>query len=125
MKNAEANVALHALQELAGLALPVAGAMKVRRIMRAVAAQAEDVEAERMKLIRAHAMRGDDDQVAPDEHGNAQFASDEDQDAFMAALSELMAATWEPEARLAAADLGERVEVRPAVLVALGELLED
>lgn len=124
MRNSEALQALWALRELAELALPVAGALRVRQVMRALQALAEDVEAERMKLLKAHAIVDEKGQPVPDERGQAQFEDGKQAD-YTAAHAELMEAPWQHEYGIRVSDLGTKVEVKPSLLVALGNLLEE
>lgn len=123
MNNGELVAANRALNELAEERLPVAGALRVRRLLREVQAHLDDVEAVRKELLRRHGEVGEDGQLALDASGNATFEGDA-LVAFLSEYEELMAQTAEYERGLTVADLGQ-IEVKPAVLVGLGALLEE
>jgi len=123
MTNAELIAASRSLQELAQERLPVAGALRVRRLMREVQAHLDDVEGVRKELLQRHAKKGEDGQLALDASGNATFEGDA-LTAFLSEYEELMAQTMEFERGLAVADLGQ-IDVKPAVLMGLGALLEE
>jgi hypothetical protein len=126
MSSLAALAALAGLKELSGVALPVRAALKVRRLLRELGSIAEDVEAERVRLLAQYARKGADGQPEADERNQARFSDDAARESFERDYNELMASehlvTGEA---LRAAELGDSVVVKPAVLVALGELLED
>lgn len=134
LTNTQAMQAHAGLTELAGLLLPPAGALRIRRITRELRAHLQDVEAERKKLIEAHAARADDGRIialgedgkpVPGGSGVVQFANDEARAAFDSGYTALMSATWETEYPVRASDLGTSAAMRAETLLALGELLEE
>ena len=123
MSNADVMSAGQALAELSQERLPVSGAVRVRKVVRAVQAHLDDVEAVRKELLNRYACKCEDGKLILDERENATFDGD-GLERFQADYAELMAQTAEFERGLAVADLGS-IEVRPAVLVGLGTLLEE
>jgi hypothetical protein len=126
MSSAAVLSALAGLKELSGVALPVRAALKVRRLLRELGSIAEDVEAERVRLLAQYARKGADGQPEADERNQARFGDDAARESFERDYNELMgsehAVTGEA---IRAAELGESAVVKPAALAALGELLED
>ena len=112
-----------ALQSLAAKSLPIPGALRVRRLMRAVREHVTDANAERNKLIEKYAQRDADGQIVRGE-GTIQLAEPA---AFQAAWSELLAENVEIEDKLVLTvnDLGDSIQIEPDVLLGLGDLLED
>lgn len=112
-----------ALQSLAAKSLPIPGALRVRRLMRAVREHVTDANAERNKLIEKYAQRDADGQIVRGE-GTIQLAEPA---AFQAAWSELLAENVEIEDKLVLTvnDLGDSIQIEPGVLLGLGDLLED
>ena len=123
MQNRDLNTLHQALSELADMSLPMATAMKVRRIVRALVPHLQDVEAERSKLVERHARKDAEGHVVT-ENGQWAFDSVEDREAFVAQANELMDLEWEPPERIATLELEGR-EVRARVLIGLGEVLEE
>lgn len=122
MQNNDVVVANLALQQLAQMRLPLATAMQVRRLLRAVRPVAADVQAEREKLIEQYAvMVAGKPEV--DERGLVNFG--DKKEAYVAAHRELMALEAEIDAPLLHASTLELEEVQPALLVDLGDLLVD
>lgn len=125
MRSDEVLVAHDALQALAQMRLPTATAMQVRRLVRIVGPTVEDVRAERLKLVQAHALLDELGAPQTDDQGKILFESDDERQAYGAAHKELMALEVEVEALpLRASELGIK-EIQAALLVALGDLLED
>jgi hypothetical protein len=127
MTNAEALQALVALRELADKPMAAPAALKVRRMIRALNAHAEDVEAERMKMLRLCARTDEHGEIVvhKDEPGQpVEFADDEARDRFLAFYQELLGVTHHYDVTLRGEELG-KVEVAPRLLLQLGALLED
>lgn len=124
MTNGEVMQAAQALEELGRERLPVPGALRVRKVTRAVQAHLADVEAVRMDLLKRHARTDEAGELVPSEGGIATFESDEARERFTADWEELLAERVEFEYGVRVSDLGA-IEVRPAVLVKLGPLLEE
>jgi len=112
-----------ALQSLAAKSLPIPGALRVRRLMRAVREHVTDADAERNKLIEKYAQRDADGQIVRGE-GTIQLAEPA---AFQSAWGELLAENVEIEDKLVLTvnDLGDSIQIEPGVLLGLGDLLED
>ncbi len=118
VKTGEALQALAAMRQLAGLKMPFGPAMAVRKMVRELDAVAQDAEAERQKLIVAHAVMGEDGK--PTVEGNRYVFADPL--AFERAYADLMAAEVEIATALTAKGM-DSVEVEPSLLLALGPLL--
>ena len=113
-----------ALESLAGLRIPYASAMAIRRALRAVAGPAEDIEAEKRKLIEAQAKRdANGDVVWSRETGRIDFG--ENAGAYSAGYADLMDTEIAvPTAPIPASSL-EIETIEPGILFALGDLLLD
>ncbi len=125
LTNAEALSALGALQELAGQRVPFALALKMRRVLRRLREQAEDVEAERQKLIERYGERDEAGalvrrDVSPD--GQRWTYPLADAEGFTREYSALLAITLECEG-FTVDELAGLKEVTAAQLEALGGLL--
>lgn len=119
MSNVELVAANSALNELAQERLPVAGALRVRQVLRAVKAHLEDVDAVIAQIVERHALRDDDGNVQQPSPGMVLLA-----DEGQAEYAELMGQPAEFERGVRVADLG-KIDVKPSVLVELGTLLEE
>ena len=113
-----------ALESLAGLRIPYASAMAIRRALRAVTGPAEDIEAEKRKLIESMAQRdANGDVVWSRETGRIDFG--ENAGAYSAGYTDLMDTEIAvPTAPIPASSL-EIETIEPAILFALGDLLLD
>lgn len=123
MTNGELMGAAKALEELGRERLPVAGALRVRKVTRAVQAHLQDVEAVRVDLLKRHARTDEAGELVLGEGGIATF-EDGARERFAADWEALLAETWQTEYGVRVSDLGN-IEVRPSVLVGLGTLLEE
>ena len=123
MTNGEVIQAAQALEELGRERLPVPGALRVRKVTRAVQAHLQDVEAVRMDLLKRHARTDEAGELVPGEGGIATF-EDGARERFIADWEALLAERVEFEYGVRVSDLGN-IEVRPSVLVELGALLEE
>lgn len=123
LSNMDVQRAAEALRELSQERLPVAGALKVRKVIKAVQAHLDDIEAVRKDVLSRHARKDEKGELVLDERGNATFEGD-GLEGFQADYTELMMQTATFERGLTVADLGS-ITVRPATLVALGALLEE
>ena len=124
LTNTEAKEALGALHVLAGEKLPIAGALRIRKLMRALDAHLGDVDAELRKIVQEYALKDDVGQPVPGEQPGSIKLIPELLDEAQARLVELWAATWETEHGVRVADLGT-IDVTPETLLRLGPLLED
>ena len=124
MTNGEVMQAAQALEELGRERLPVAGALRVRKVTRAVQAHLQDVEAVRVDLLKRNGETDAVGELLTGEDGQVLFRDDEAQADFAREYEALMAETWQTEYGVRVSDLGN-IEVRPSVLVGLGALLED
>jgi hypothetical protein len=123
MQNRDLSALHQALSELCDIMIPMTTAMKVRRIVRALVPHLQDVEAERRKLASRYAKK-DAEGKPLTENNQYIFANDEDRETFVTQVNELMDLEWEPPERLTVSELGDR-EVRPRILINLGEVLEE
>ncbi|MCB0071080.1 MAG: hypothetical protein KDE20_06460 [Caldilineaceae bacterium] len=113
-----------ALESLAGLRIPYASAMAIRRALRAVTGPAEDIEAEKQKLIKTLAQRDAAGAVDYDrETGRIYFG--ENHEAYAAGYAELMETQITIPAGPIPASALEIESIEPAILFALGDLLLD
>lgn len=117
--NGELVAANRALNELAQERLPVAGALRVRQVLRAVKAHLEDVDAVIAQIVERHAVHGDDGQIVQPSPGMVALTEE-----GQAEYIELMRQPAEFERGVRVTDLGA-IEVKPSVLVELGALLEE
>ncbi|MEZ4558745.1 MAG: hypothetical protein R3A10_07925 [Caldilineaceae bacterium] len=125
MANKDIAMAHEALLALAQMRVPTQTAMKVRRLARAVGPIAEDMQEERRKLIRQHGDLDEHGEVQSDDAGKILFKTDDDREAFTAAMKELLDLQTTLELQpLRATEIGVK-EIQPSVLVALGDLLVD
>jgi hypothetical protein len=124
IKNGEILPALQALHELAAVALPVAGAFKVARLVRQIEAMHADVEKVRMGLVETYADRGADGKVAADASGQVAFADADRFSAFKAEYERLMMIESASPGVLTFADFGS-ASLAPSVLLRLGPLLDN
>lgn len=119
VSNGELVTANRALNELAEERLPVAGALRVRRLLREVRAHLEDVDAVIAQIVDRHGVRGEDGEIEQPSPGMV-LLSDEGQAEYAA----LLAQEAEIEHGLRVSDLGS-IDVKAATLLALGSLLEE
>jgi hypothetical protein len=128
--NSAVLAAIPALKELVTVHLPVRASFRVARLARQVEQAAQDVDGARTRLVEQHAKRDAEGRLeAPrDESGEPIQGSVllNDPAAFGRELNELL----DLEVELAVepirlGDLGEKVELAPAVLIGLGPLLVD
>lgn len=124
LTNGELLQAMDGLRELTKLELPVAGALRVRKVIRAVDAHLADINDTRRSLIERYAVRGDDGQVKIGAGGQVTFEG-EGAATFTAEYTELLGLTWEHPYGIRVSDLGTKIELAPQVLLSLGNLLEE
>lgn len=122
MRNREMQVAIQALNKLSTIKLPVKTALKVRNMMRSLHHLAEDVEAERIKLIEELAEKDDTGKPVIE---NNQFQFGARLGEFNTAYEELMNcdAAGMPSP-LKAYEL-DGIAIEPLLLYQLGDLLVD
>jgi len=112
--------ALSACNELIVVKMPFGAAMALRKLVRELSGLAEDIEAERQKLLKQYAELDDDGKIVAKD-GNAII---EDQDGFNQAYQELLATDVKVEHKIQA-PLFDGTEVEPRLLLLLGDALED
>ena len=125
MKNVDILAANEALAQLAQEKLPIGVGIKIRRLTRQVTEAVEDIEAERHKLLEAHAKRNKetgemlflDDAKTEVDVQRPEF--DVDYNALLALDADITV-----DRPLRPQDLGS-ISVMPALLLMLGDLLED
>lgn len=127
MKNRNIGEAVHALGKLAEVRLPVSTGLQIRGMIRKLNELAEDIEAERLKLVNALCEKDAEGNPVITDVGNGmgsyQFGANLAE--FNSFFNDLMncEAVGLPTA-LAAHQLGD-VSIEPFVLMKLGELLDD
>lgn len=119
MNNGELVAANRALNDLAQERLPVAGALRVRQVLRAMKAHLEDVDAVIAQIVERHALRDDDGNVQQPSPGMVSLTEDGQRE-----YVELMGQPAEFERGVRVADLG-KIDVKPSLLVDLGALFEE
>lgn len=128
IKNSEVLGALMTLNEIAQIKLPATGALKVRKLLKSLQSNWEDVDGIRKTLIEEHAERDGDGEYVKGEAGpNGEETvkiSDEKKDEFNAAWVAVLEETVEVGPVLSAADFGN-AEIEPALLLGLGPVLSD
>jgi hypothetical protein len=122
LKNAELGRAVEALKALSAERLPVIGALRVRKLTRAVAEHLEDVEGVRKGLLERYGQKGEDGKLIVE--GNAVPLIPETMLEFQAEFAALMAGEWSTEYSLRVSDLGKG-DIAPQVLIDLGGLLDE
>lgn len=121
--NNEALLAHQALAQLAQERVPAATALRIVRGLRLLSQAVDDVEQVRQQLLDQHARRDDAGQRLTEERDGLPHVVIEDQAAFDQDYNELMATEIEIDWSLSASEL--QGDVRPALLFALGPLLEE
>lgn len=126
LKNADVYTALLALNEIAKLTLPARGALRVRRLVRQLNELWEDVEAVRQMLLDRFAVRGTDGNPQHVLQGGQEVIQiqPEHEEAFQMAWREVLGQEVEVAQALEPEDFGS-VELQPALLIALGDLVAD
>ena len=122
LSNVQVVQALGALKQLAQERVPVVGALRMRKVIRTLQEQADDIEAERRKLLETHGQKKEDGTLDADEQGNVRFLDQAAMESFAKEYEELMAATLETEYPIRVSDLG-KIEVSTQTVMALGDLL--
>ena len=97
--------------------------LRIVEVLRALREHFEDMDALRLKLVEQYGQRGEDGKLLQDERGNAIMA---DQPAFDGQFRELLADTWTHGWPILASGFAKMEPgPAPALLAALGDLLED
>ena len=122
LKNADLGRAIEALRSLAAERLPVIGALRVRKLTRALAEHATDVEAIRKELLDRFGQKGEDGKLIIE--GNQIPLIPETMLEFQAEFATLMASEFTTEYPVRVSDLGKG-EIAPQVLIDLGGLLDE
>ena len=124
--NAEVPAVLEALKELSQLKVPVAGALRIRKVTRALQEHWQDIIEVRNQLARECCKLGDDGEPVQEQQPDGSVASpwrdDEARDEFNRRWMELMNETFEHAYGIEVAHLGN-VEVTAETLLKLGEFL--
>lgn len=127
MKNFEMKVAVQALGVLVNVKMPVKTGLKIRSMLRSLNHLLDDVEEERIKLIKEFSIKGEDGNPVVEDLGDGRGRYDfgdnlSDFDAEYNALMNCEVAG--KPAPLTVAELGD-VVIEPLILLQLGELIED
>lgn len=124
--NAEALTVLDGLNDLAQLKLPVAGALRIRKVTRALQEHWRDVLEVRAQLARECCVLGDDGEPVQEKQEDGSvvspFRDDDARDEFQQRWGELMAEEFSHPFGVEVAHLGN-IEVTAATLLKLGEFL--
>ena len=122
LKNAELGRAIEALRSLAAERLPVIGALRVRKLTRALAEHIADVEGVRKELLDRYGKKDEDGKLIVE--GNAVPLIPETMMEFRAEFAALMAGEFSTEYPVRVSDLGKG-DIAPQVLIDLGGLLDE
>lgn len=125
IKNERVESVLVGLTQLSQRRLPVAGALRVRKVTRAVQEHWDDLQAIRMELIKQYCKKGEDGQPVPTQSNGQvtfEFESEEARQAFMTEWSELMQQEFTHPYGIEEAHLGND-DIEPNVLIGLDEFL--
>lgn len=127
MKNSEMKVAVQALGVLVNVKMPVKTGLKIRSMLRSLNHLLDDVEEERIKLIKEFSIKGEDGNPVVEDLGDGRGRYDfgdnlSDFDAEYNALMNCEVAG--KPAPLTVSELGD-VVIEPLILLQLGELLAD
>lgn len=120
----EVPVALTALNALLPERVPVATALKLRKMIRTLTQAWEDIDATRQDVITRHAETDEKGAVRLHEHEQARIRP-EAQDDFMVAMAALGQTTVEVPDALSPSDFGADLQISTRVLLDLGALLQD
>jgi hypothetical protein len=122
LKNAELGRAIEALKLLAAERLPVIGALRVRKLTRALAEHITDVEGVRKGLLDRYGKKDEDGKLIIE--GNQIPLIPETMLEFQAEFATLMAGEFTTEFPVRVSDLG-KIDIAPQVLIDLGGLLDE
>ena len=122
LKNAELGRAIEALRSLAAERLPVIGALRVRKLTRALAEHITDVEGVRKGLLDRYGKKDEDGKLIIE--GNQIPLIPETMLEFQAEFATLMAGEFTTEYPVRVSDLG-KIDIAPQVLIDLGGLLDE
>ena len=115
---------IRALETLSKRRVPVAGALAVRRLMRQVQGHLADYHAVRKGLLDRHAEHDERGHIRQGDAGQALFADEAAQQAFIAEQRALLAEKVMLDDWLTVDRLGTD-PIEPEVLLALGSLLQE
>jgi len=122
LKNAELGRAIEALRSLAAERLPVIGALRVRKLTRALTEHIEDVEGVRKGLLDRYGKKDEDGKLIIE--GNQIPLIPETMLEFQAEFATLMAGEFTTEFPVRVSDLG-KIDIAPQILIDLGGLLDE
>jgi len=122
LKNADLGRAIEALRSLAAERLPVIGALRVRKLTRAIAEHIADVEGVRKELLERFGQKDEDGKLIIE--GNQIPLIPETMLEFQAEFATLMAGEFTTEYPVRVSDLGKG-EIAPQILIDLGGLLDE
>ena len=126
IRNAEIPAALEGLQELAQLKVPVAGALRIRKVLRALGEHWNDVLEVRNQLARECCLLDDKgepvQETQPDGSVTSPWRDDAAREDFQQRWAELLAQEFTHSYGIEIAHLG-KIEVTAATLLKLGDLL--
>jgi hypothetical protein len=130
VKNGDLLAAIPALKEIVKVPLPVRASFRIARLIREVEAAVQDVEAARLRLVERFAERDSEGNYTPalDAEGKLVEGSVNvtNPEGFRREFAELLGMETGIAAEpLSLVDLGEKVDLAPAVLLGLGPLLVD
>ena len=122
IKNADLGRAIEALRSLAAERLPVIGALRVRKLTRALTEHIEDVEGVRKGLLDRYGKKDEDGKLIIE--GNQIPLIPETMLEFQAEFATLMAGEFTTEFPVRVSDLG-KIDIAPQILIDLGGLLDE
>jgi len=121
--------ALIAIDSLLAKEVPIVGAMRIRRVSRALAEQSRDVEAERRRIITRHAKLDEKGEPLPQkpeapETSEPAWLDDAHRAQAIAEVGELQALSFELSQGIELEHLG-KIEISPMTALQLGAVLID
>jgi hypothetical protein len=123
MRNIDILTAQTALADLIHLPMPIAAALRVRRITRQVDAIVQDIDAERRTLLERYAVHDENGELLFEDEGKTRYQVDPE---FHRRYAELVNCECDAPLETLPADLlGSMVEITPALLLGLGDILTD
>ena len=125
VKNERVEMILSGLGRLAQLRLPVAGALRVRKVTRALQEHWDDLQAVRGRLIEQYCKKDEKGKPIPTQNGaqvTYEFEDDAAREAFTTEWGELMAQEFSRPYGIEEGHLGKG-DIEPSILISLDEFL--
>jgi hypothetical protein len=136
VENGEVQAVIQGLSKLAALSIPTPLALKVRRLMRVMRTETEDIEEIRKGIVDKHCQHDAEGRLVVDDKGMSPFVDAKAGQALKVEIDELMAMRTEAVPVITWAEFGAKLtdekcadHEEPAglatILILLGELFEE